>query len=349
MNWGVRFLGLVIHSGGGKLPLSMSTAELGTDILREVSRSFYLTLRLLPSEFRGPLSLGYLLARMSDTIADAGLVDPGRRRDLLEQFRLIIGNPEQGDVACRFTSSLPGELEGKGLSRGEWDLVLRAGDCFEWLGSIDERCAKEIRTVVGIITEGQRWDLERFSGGEVVRLEDDEELETYAYQVAGSVGEFWTKIGFICSEQFSREQREVLLEWGANYGKGLQLVNILRDIPEDLEKGRCYLPGVEPVNPEELLTQLPRWHERARALLADGLRYTESLVGSRIKVSTGLPALLGLKTLKRLQGASWEELQGGVKISRRVVKGSLLEAYARSSPWLPGSWKGIARKALSES
>ena len=71
-------------------------------------------------------------------------------------------------------------------------------------------------------------------------------------------------------------------------------------------------------------------------MLADDLRYTESLVGSRIKVSTGLPALLGLKTLKKLQGASWQELQGGVKISRRVVKGTLLEAYARSNPWLPG-------------
>ena len=29
---------------------------------------------------------------------------------------------------------------------------------------------------------------------------------------------------------------------GIRYGKGLQLVNILRDLPQDLQKGRCYVP-----------------------------------------------------------------------------------------------------------
>ena len=108
---------------------------------------------------------------------------------------------------------------------------------------MDHKFSAEIRKVVKIITEGQAWDLRRFAGESVVRLLEDEELETYAYQVAGSVGEFWTEIGFLCSDEgFSRENRSTLRKWGANYGKGLQLVNILRDVPEDLASGRCYLP-----------------------------------------------------------------------------------------------------------
>ena len=39
-------------------------------MLRSVSRSFYLSLRILPAALREPLSLAYLLARATDTIAD---------------------------------------------------------------------------------------------------------------------------------------------------------------------------------------------------------------------------------------------------------------------------------------
>src|SRR5210317_1980730 len=76
-------------------------ADLGRDVLRDVSRSFYLSLRFLPSGFREPMALGYLLARLSDTIADAGTLPmeerlrtevPGRRgtglaKDLVDKTR----------------------------------------------------------------------------------------------------------------------------------------------------------------------------------------------------------------------------------------------------------------------
>ena len=34
----------------------------------------------------------------------------------------------------------------------------------------------------------------------------------------------------------------LMVPMGIRYGKGLQLVNILRDIPQDLRNGRCYIP-----------------------------------------------------------------------------------------------------------
>ena len=317
----------------------MRTDQLGTDILREVSRSFYLTLRLIPSEFRGPLSLGYLLARLSDTIADAGSVELERRKGLLAEFRVVMSAPAKHGDACRFAKALPAELEGAGLPRGEWDLVLRAEDCFEWLHGMDRKVSRHIRKVVDIITTGQTWDLERFEGDGVVRLETDAELVRYAYQVAGCVGEFWTEIGFTCGEGFAREDRETMRVWGANYGRGLQLVNILRDIPEDLERGRCYLPGEGPAEAASLVPELARWQARARGYLADGFRYADALRGARTRMSTGLPALLGVRTLDQLEGASWADLVARVKVSRGAVKRALAGSYARSVWWLPGSWK----------
>ena len=39
-------------------------------VLKGVSRSFYLTMRVLPKNLREPIGLAYLLARAADTIAD---------------------------------------------------------------------------------------------------------------------------------------------------------------------------------------------------------------------------------------------------------------------------------------
>ena len=45
-------------------------------LLKSVSRSFYLTLRVLPTGMRDPVGLAYLLARAADTIADTSLIPP---------------------------------------------------------------------------------------------------------------------------------------------------------------------------------------------------------------------------------------------------------------------------------
>ena len=60
--------------------------DLSRKVLKDVSRSFYLSLRFLPKGFRAPTSVGYLLARASDTIADAGQLGVEMRRDLLSRF-----------------------------------------------------------------------------------------------------------------------------------------------------------------------------------------------------------------------------------------------------------------------
>src|SRR2546421_7885652 len=58
-----------------------------TDLLKEVSRSFYLTLRLLPGAIRPQIGLAYLLARATDTIADTGLVPLAQRLQALQALR----------------------------------------------------------------------------------------------------------------------------------------------------------------------------------------------------------------------------------------------------------------------
>ncbi len=49
-------------------------------ILRGVSRSFDLSIRLLPSALQSPVAIGYLLARATDTVADTTALPLGERK-----------------------------------------------------------------------------------------------------------------------------------------------------------------------------------------------------------------------------------------------------------------------------
>ena len=107
--------------------------------------------------------------------------------------------------------------------------------------------------------------------------------------------------------------------WGANYGKGLQLINILRDLPNDLRAGRCYLPHVDPEDTDALLLEMKRWCDRARGYLQDGASYAQSLTSRRTRLATALPGLIGESTLDMIEAADWQTLSRGVKIDRRQV------------------------------
>lgn len=324
--------------GGVETDNQAGRPPLGREVLRDVSRSFYLSLRFLPRGFREPAGLGYLLARLSDTIADAGTLAVTERAAMLARFReLAAALPATGAVA-EFARELEAVMGGAGLPAGELTLVERAGDVFAAAAGLENDPLEAVRKVIAIIVAGQEWDLTRFEGEECVVLRDRRELEHYTYQVAGCVGEFWTALAYGCGKNPAREDRDQMDEWARNYGKGLQLVNILRDVPEDLQRGRCYLPEVDPGDQSALLAAAGEWRTQAREWLHDGLRYVDALRGFRLKVASGLPVLLGVQTLDLLDGATWDEWERGVKVTRKDVKRTVLRAAALSSPLLPGRW-----------
>src|SRR6266478_1488246 len=102
-----------------------------------------------------------------------------------------------------------------------------------------------MRLVLDTITGGQELDLRRFATAaetRIVALRTDEELDDYTYRVAGCVGEFWTRLCRAHLFPTAALDEGALIQNGIRFGKGLQLVNVLRDLPADLRQGRCYLP-----------------------------------------------------------------------------------------------------------
>jgi farnesyl-diphosphate farnesyltransferase len=292
-------------------------------VLKGVSRSFYLTLRLLPAPMRGSASLAYLLARASDTLADTTRVPTDLRREWLDRFSQAIAAslpPPRWPVSL--LNAIPDARERR--------LLEASDDLFLWLARLPDPEAALVREVLAIIIGGQQLDLLRFASAtqdHPAVLTDDATLEDYTWRVAGCVGAFWTRLGFhTLGEGFSLAPANHLLDKGVLFGKGLQLVNILRDLPADLATGRCYLPVADPHDPQMLLEARERWLQRAWEWVGEGFSYASALESRRLRAATVLPALLARETLKRLRGTDWQEPMQRIKVPRTRVYLSLARA-----------------------
>lgn len=273
------------------------------DLLRAVSRSFFLSIRLLPGPLREPVAVGYLLARASDTIADAPGLAPRTRVQALDRFiRAVDG-----------VGAPPAVEPSAGMSAGEQRLLDALPRCIERLRALAPDDREDVRTVLGHITHGQRLDVERFGDASASRpraLANADELDEYTYLVAGCVGEFWTKLGWRHIPNFAALPQDDMLDLGRSYGMALQLVNVLRDEDQDLRAGRRYLPAG---STREV------WLDRARAGLAGGVRYAAALRVARVRVATALPALIGARTIALMRGQG-----AGAKMPRSEVRWLLL-------------------------
>jgi farnesyl-diphosphate farnesyltransferase len=306
-------------------------------LLKATSRSFYLTLRVLPRRVRPQIGLAYLLARTTDTIADTEIIPPGRRHDALHELR--------DRILAKSTAPLKfAEFAKQQASPAERLLLEKVEDSLALLLKLSPADLQRVRDVLDIITGGQQLDLERFadaSSGNIISLKSAVELDDYAYRVAGCVGEFWTRM---CrAHLFPRAELEEaqLYSDSIRFGKGLQLVNILRDLPADLRRGRCYLPSpeLEPLGliPSALFSPVsePRFrplYNRYLALaenhLQAGWNYTNSLPRGqmRVRLACAWPILIGVRTINRLRAAGALELRQGVKISRGEVRAIMLRS-----------------------
>lgn len=273
---------------------------------------------------REPVSLAYLLARASDTLADTEGLDAALRHELL----LAFGDILQGADHAGWIARLEQEVIPCQTHEGEQLLLAKMAEIFHWLHSLkDGPEYAAILQVMEHILHGQRLDIERFELKQERVLADDAQLEEYCFLVAGCVGEFWSEIGSISLPGFSSMEADRLKQLGIRYGKGLQLINILRDVPRDMKSGRCYLPVSDPLDMDVLQAEAARWRARARQYLADGQIYAKSLRSRRTRAATALPGLIGESTLDLLDHAGWEELRRGVKVSRGDVYRSAWRSF----------------------
>lgn len=301
-------------------------------LLRGVSRSFYLSIRLLPQALREPVAVAYLLARATDTLADTTILPAAERHERLS----ALANAIDRDAPAR-TELEPGlaSFAAHQQDPGERQLMLAMPQVLAWLDALDSADRTDIRTVLRHITRGQSLDLARFnSAAPLAALAHADELVEYTYLVAGSVGEFWTDLCFRHLPGFASLPQPRMRDLGRAYGEGLQLINILRDAAQDLAAGRCYLPAdalaqagltVQDLadEPARLAPFQHHWLQQADDRLAQGMRYCTAVNPRRVRAASALPALIGARTLALLRQAGPSSMAQRVKLPRREVRSIL--------------------------
>ena len=323
-------------------------------LLEDTSRSFFLTLKMLPKRIRGQVGHLYLMARVADTIADT---KTGSAEQLIEALK------SYDAVAQGQSNDLPDFSEIADLQghAGEKRLLQNVDNVIAALDQFKDDDKKLIRKCLGIIIGGQTLDLKRFGpaneSGSISALQEPEELDDYAYRVAGSVGDFWTSMTLTHLINLNPQEKEKMFELGVRFGKALQMINILRDIPEDLRFGRCYIPadslaefnleGADLLDLENMEKFQPLYNELldvTSAHLDAAVEYISLLPywQFRLRSACMLPVLIGQKTVNLLRVENVLDGEKRVKVLRPEIKKIMRKTVL--SVFIPGGGLRLLNK-----
>ena len=180
------------------------------------AKTFYLGTLLLPQEKRKAIWAIYVWCRRTDEIMDS--VEASNK-----------SQDELSDNLDEWEENTKNVF--KGIIKSELDSVL--------LDTI-EKYPQSIQPYLDMI-DGQRMDLNKF------RYKDFDELKLYCYRVAGTVGLMTQNVMGIDSAYTSAPWSAMPDPSEAAIALGIanQLTNILRDVGEDRERGRIYLPQMD--------------------------------------------------------------------------------------------------------
>ncbi len=133
-------------------------------------------------------------------------------------------------------------------------------------GTPQHPVTRALKPLIALYNMPQEYFLEIIDGMEMdldnTRYADFSELSLYCYRAASVVG-------LLSAEIFGHSDRKTL-KYAHDLGMAFQLTNILRDVKEDAQRGRIYLPADEMarfnVTPEQLLQG--EVHDGTRSLFA---------------------------------------------------------------------------------
>lgn len=289
-----------------------------------VSRTFALTIPQLPEPLRTVIGNAYLLCRIADTVEDEPTLTSEEKARFLGRFvDVVAGRTSATDFAAELHPLLS-----DATSAAERDLVRKTSSVVSLTRSLRHRQQNAIQRCIRIMAAGTA----DFSNGSARGLTTVRELDRYCYHVAGVVGETITEL--LCEYSGEIAERGYYLRaQAADFGRALQLVNIIKDLWEDRARGVCWLP--RDAFPRVDLSTDGKWTghdfeagilklvDRARGCLEHAFEYTLLIPPRETGVRRFLLWTLGLAvlTLRRIHAQPGFPTGDTVKISRRQVRG----------------------------
>jgi len=273
-------------------------------ILGSVSRTFALTIPLLPPMIEKVVGNTYLLCRIVDTIEDAADLSPETKQNLSQLFLdAVLGKASVES----FVEPCLKALNHYG-NQDELDLIAHTPTILRILHTCSQDDQAAVSRCISIMSEGMSY----FHGKQTqAGLKDLGEFEKYCYVVAGVVGELLTTIFSNHSAAFAKNIKghdELALA----FGQALQMTNILKDSPEDHARGVSWKPA--DISQKELLKIS---YQKLQDSLSYILLIPKEELGMRrfCFLAFGLAVMTLSKIAKRKEFSNQDE----VKLSRKTV------------------------------
>ena len=317
-------------------------------ILPGVSRTFALSIRLLPGTLNDAVLVSYLLCRIADTIEDDHAATVERKAALFHTLLAALDDQSAAAaLAAAATELVAGETSHVQLVRG-------APDVLAVYHALPEYSRLRVRHWVGEMVRGMEKFVRLYPGG--IRIRTIDEYKEYCYYVAGTVGNLLTDLWHEHSASIGLVEYRALWRNCREFGEALQTVNILKDIAWDAtHENAIYVPEdslrAHGSSHRTLLDpdHAARNHAAVQELIALAWRDLDASLAYfttlprralRIRAFCLLPLLFACATLRELTGSQAMLRAGGtVKISRREVQalmitGLMMAGSNRAIRWL---------------
>jgi len=335
------------------------------EILPSASRTFAISIRVLPGVLGRAVLASYLICRIADTIEDERTMEPAEKVARLDELLACFDGAERVE---QFVAGLP-------VLTGNQDhirLVRESGRVFVLFRSLPPRTRAHVRRWVTEMVVGMQRIVLRHPDG--IRIQTLEEFREYCYYVAGTVGYLLTDLWHEHSAGIDAPRYESLRRRAQAFGQALQTVNILKDVAQDAaDENSVYIPEealrrygsaqAHILSPEfvrqnhaavkEMIELAWRDLDEARAYLLDLPRRAVP-----VRLFCVFPLLFAYATLRELTRTTAMLAPGGSpRITRGEVKrllagGTLLIMSNRGLRWLAeraggGGMGGYSPSALA--
>lgn len=182
-------------------------------VLKETSRTFYIPITFLKADLKYSVASAYLVLRAIDEIEDHKSIQNTTKFDLLMQLSELFKRPFTQEEYCDIIAPVKEQLPEVSIRLVDW---IQA--CPEGSRSLMMETASEMAFGMA------KWAKENW------QVHTKEDLDDYTYYVAGCVGVYLSKLW---NWSYGQETNE---ELAIEFGRGLQIVNILRNQKEDKEE-----------------------------------------------------------------------------------------------------------------
>lgn len=306
------------------------------DVLPAVSRTFALSIRVLPGRLGRAVNCAYLLCRIADTIEDEPQLAANAKAVLFDRLAESFDDSTVADQLPEHTADMRGEP-------AHVELVHHADLVFVVYRSLSPDTRAHVKRWVSEMIAGMRKFVLLYPGG--IRIRSLDEYREYCYYVAGTVGYMLTDLWHEHAPSIGPRQYALLREHSRAFAEALQTVNILKDVATDArQENAIYIP-------EDLLFAHGGSH--AAILVDDHAGSTRAAMSSLVELAwtdlehakdyllriprravsirlfCALPLLFAYATLRDLTRApDAPNRRQVVKISRAEVKSLTLLSFA---------------------